>query len=172
MEYKVIYSKRKTLAITVRNGEVLVRAPIGLKQKRIEQFLAESSDWIGKQLEKSHAIELEEKRLTPEFVRKLKSEARKYFHDAIERFSRIMNLKYGRVMITSAKRRFGSCSESGNICFSYRLMMYPEAAREYVVVHELAHLVEMNHSKRFYAIVERYMPDYKERKKLLKSPEN
>ena len=71
--------------------------------------------------------------------------------------------------ITGAKTRFGSCSSKGNISFSYRLMMYPEPAREYVVVHELAHLVEMNHSKRFYAIVERYLPDYKERKKQLKN---
>ena len=80
-----------------------------------------------------------------------------------------MNLSYGRITITSAKTRFGSCSSQGNISFSYRLMLYPIEAREYVVVHELAHLLEMNHSKRFYAIVERYMPDYKERRKKLKN---
>jgi len=80
-----------------------------------------------------------------------------------------MNLKYGRITITSAKTRFGSCSSKGNISYSYKLMLYPEAAREYVVVHELAHLVEMNHSKRFYSLVERYLPDYKERRKLLKN---
>ena len=79
-----------------------------------------------------------------------------------------MGLKYGRITITSAKGRFGSCSSEGNISFSCRLMTYPEAARDYVVVHELAHLVEMNHSKRFYSIIEKYMPDYKIRKRMLK----
>ena len=80
-----------------------------------------------------------------------------------------MNLQYGRITITSAKTRFGSCSSKGNISYSYRLMLYPEEAREYVVVHELAHLLEMNHSKRFYAVVEKYLPDYKLRRRLLKN---
>ena len=79
-----------------------------------------------------------------------------------------MGLKYGRITITSAKTRFGSCSSKGRISYSYRLMLYPEAARDYVVVHELAHLVEMNHSKRFYDVIEKFMPDYKERKRMLK----
>ena len=79
-----------------------------------------------------------------------------------------MGLNYGRITITSAKKRFGSCSSVGNISYSYRLMLYPEAAREYVVVHELAHLVEMNHSKKFYEVIAKILPDYKYRKKLLK----
>ena len=78
-----------------------------------------------------------------------------------------MGLKYGRIKITSAKRRLGSCNTNAVICFSYRLMLYPEAAREYVVVHELAHLKYMNHSRDFYELVKQYMPDYKERKRLL-----
>ena len=79
-----------------------------------------------------------------------------------------MGIKYGRITIASAKTRFGSCSSKGNISYSYRLMMYPEEAIDYVVVHELAHRIEMNHSPRFYAIVERILPDYKKRRKLLK----
>jgi predicted metal-dependent hydrolase len=79
-----------------------------------------------------------------------------------------MGIKYGRITITSARTRFGSCSSEGNISYSYRLMLYPEEAIDYVVVHELAHRREMNHSPRFYAIVERILPDYKERRKLLK----
>ena len=79
-----------------------------------------------------------------------------------------MGLKYGRITITSAQKRFGSCNSNGNICFSYRLMLYPESAREYVIVHELAHLKEMNHSKAFYAIIASVLPDYKHRRKLLK----
>ena len=79
-----------------------------------------------------------------------------------------MGAEYGRITITSAKTRFGSCTSQKNISYSYRLMLYPKEAREYVVVHELAHTFEMNHSRGFYAIIEKVLPDYKERKKLLK----
>ena len=79
-----------------------------------------------------------------------------------------MNLKYGRITITSAKTRFGSCSSKGNISFSYRLMLYPRELVDYVIVHELAHLSEMNHSDRFYKIIESVLPDYRERVKRLK----
>ena len=95
-------------------------------------------------------------------------EARIYFSEKLEYYSRIMGLKYSRMTITSAKKRFGSCSSKASISFSYRLMLYPEAAREYVIVHELAHLKEMNHSKKFYEIIASVLPDYKYRKRLLK----
>lgn len=102
-------------------------------------------------------------------IKELKSEAEQYFNQETARYAEKMGLKYGRIRITSAKRRFGSCNTKGTICFSYRLMLYPKEAREYVIVHELAHLVYMNHSKDFYALIERFMPDYKNRKKLLRS---
>ena len=79
-----------------------------------------------------------------------------------------MGVSYEKVSINSAKTRFGSCSSRKTLNFSYRLALYPYEAIEYVCVHELAHLTEMNHSKKFWAIVEKYLPDYKERKKLLK----
>ena len=79
-----------------------------------------------------------------------------------------MGLKYNSVRINGAKTRFGSCSAKKNISYSYRLMAYPEEAIDYVVVHELAHLVEMNHSPRFYNVIARVLPDYKARKRLLK----
>ena len=72
------------------------------------------------------------------------------------------------VSITSAQKRFGSCSNKGRLCFSFNLMQYPDEAVDYVVVHELAHLKELNHSKKFWAIVECYMPDYKSRRAMLR----
>lgn len=86
----------------------------------------------------------------------------------VEYYSDKMGLYPTSVKITSAATRFGSCSGKNSICFSYRLMLYPPEAVDYVVVHELAHIKEKNHSARFYALVERYMPDYREREKLLK----
>lgn len=72
------------------------------------------------------------------------------------------------IKITSAKKRFGSCSGKNSLCFSFMLMQYPEEAVDYVVVHELAHIRHHNHSRDFYRFIEKYMPDYKEREKLLK----
>ena len=133
----------------------------------IAKFLNEHEAWVLQALEKQHKRASERPEITPENKTALRESAKVYFEIKTREFAESMGLKYGRVTITSAKTRFGSCSTKGNICFSYRLMAYPEAAREYVIVHELCHLLEMNHSKKFYALVEHYLPDYKERKKLL-----
>lgn len=167
MDYTVKYSSRKTLAISIKDGCVIVRAPRGCPKIEIEKQLSLHMDWIEKHIAKSIRRIKKDEGLTDRDISRLKREARLYFKSKLLEYSRIMGLTPGRMTITSAKHRYGSCSSSGNICFSYRLMLYPEAAREYVVVHELAHLVEMNHSPRFYNIIKKYMPDYKERKKLL-----
>ena len=72
------------------------------------------------------------------------------------------------IKITTARKRYGSCSGKNSLCFSCFLMEYPEEAVDLVVVHELCHIREKNHGPRFYALLEHYLPDYKERKKLLK----
>ncbi len=167
IEYKVIYSGRKTVALTNRGEEVIVRAPYKTSIKYISELVEAHRDWILSKLDLQKRKRDKEGHLTTEDITKLKNKARVYFTMLIERYSKLMGLKCSRIRITSAKKRFGSCNSKGTICFSYRLMLYPEAAREYVVVHELSHLVELNHSKAFYDIVKRYMPDYKERRKLL-----
>ena len=168
MEYKVVYSVRKTISISVDASGVTVKAPIGTDDKIVEKVLIKYSGWIEKNLELQKKKNDREKDLTEEEIKQLKKQARRYFVEKTEYFSQIMGLKYGRITITSAKKRFGSCSSQGNISFSYRLMLYPESAREYVIVHELAHLKEMNHSSKFYEVVANVLPDYKRRKRLLK----
>ena len=167
MDYKVIYSDRKTISLSVKDGVITVRAPKCASRSFIEKFVMKHTDFIKKNLPKEIARAEKYRALTESDILNLKKQARKYFSEKTEEYSKIMGLIYGRISITSAKSRFGSCSSKGNISFSYRLMLYPEAAREYVVVHELAHLLEMNHSDRFYAIIEKTLPDYRERKKLL-----
>lgn len=168
MEYKVVFSNRKTISITIENCIPIVKAPIGTDLKRIHEIVEKHSSWIEKHIlmQKKKSAMLED--LTDEDIKRIKKEAKKYFIEKTEYFAKIMGIDYGRITITSAMKRFGSCSSSGNISYSYRLMLYPEAAREYVIVHELAHRKEMNHSKRFYAIIASVMPDYKYRKRLLK----
>ena len=168
MEYDIIYSSRKTLALSIVDCKLIVRAPYRFPKMKIREEVEKHKEWIDK-----HIAAQQKKRdafssLSDDDIKKLKKDARKYLAEKTAYYAKIMGLKYGRISITSATKRFGSCNDKGNICFSYRLMLYPEAAREYVVVHELAHLCEMNHSERFYQIVASVLPDYKARKRLLK----
>ena len=86
----------------------------------------------------------------------------------VEHFAARMGVRPTGVKITSAKSRFGSCSGKNSLCFSWRLMAYPPEAVDYVVVHELAHITVKNHSRAFYRLVEQYLPDWRERRELLK----
>ena len=169
MKYEILRSARRSVAISIKEGRIILRAPLLLTDKEAEKIIKDNEKWIRSKLECYEIKKAKEAELTEEKIKELRKSAKVYFKEQIEKFSKIMDLKYSRVTITSAKTRFGSCSSKGNISFSYRLMLYPESAREYVVVHELSHLVEMNHSKRFYSIIEKYLPDYKERRKQLKN---
>lgn len=168
MDYEVIYSDRRTLSLSVKDARLIVRAPRRTPKEKIEKAIEAHISWIEK-----HIAKQEEKRQNhPEPSASEEAELRKLAKKILPyktaRFAKLMGLKYGRITITGAKTRFGSCSSKGNISYSYRLMSYPNEAIDYVVVHELAHLVEMNHSKSFYRIVESVLPDYKERANLLK----
>ncbi len=168
MDYKIIYSGRKTISLCIKDGGLVVRAPHGTKKDRIERLIASHTDWINKHTKKQIEKNKKYESLTDEKISELKRQAKKVLPAKAQYYANIMGLKYGRITITSAKTRFGSCSSKGNLSFSYRLMLYPDEAIDYVVVHELAHLVELNHSPEFYKIVEGVLPDYKESIKLLK----
>lgn len=168
MEYDVVYSDRRTLALTIKDGRLLVRAPRRTTTEKIERAIESHRKWIEKHLEKQRQRVDLTAALTEEQIRELRRIARRVLTYKTDYYSKIMGLKYGRISITSAKTRFGSCNSKGNISYSYRLMLYPEEAIDYVVVHELAHLVQMNHSADFYRVVEKVLPDYKRRAKLLK----
>lgn len=168
MDYKIVYSARRTISLCIKDGEVVVRAPFGTTERRIDEMILKHSSWIDKHLARSKAKLNRESNLSESEISKIKKAAKVVLKNKTEYYAKIMGLKYGRITITSAKTRFGSCSSKGNISYSYRLMLYPEEAIDYVVVHELAHLVEMNHSAAFYKVVASVLPDYKERKKLLK----
>lgn len=168
-EYVLIRSGRKTLAVEVtRDGRVVVRAPLKLPQKRIDAFLAEHEAWVREHLDiqrkrrENHPEPTEEQR--EEFIRL----AREILPGKVERFGAVMGLHPTGITITGAQKRFGSCSAKNRICFSWRLMMYPEEAVDYVVVHELAHIRHKDHSRAFYACVEDVLPDWKVRRAMLK----
>ena len=169
IRYELRRSGRKTLSVEVsREGQVIVRAPLRLSQKRIEQFVAAHADWIARAQQRQRA------RLAahpePDEARQaaLIRRARTELPPKVAHYARLMGVQPAGLTITSARTRFGSCSGKNRICFSWRLMDYPEAAVDYVVVHELAHIVHKNHGPQFWALVERYMPDYRARRALLR----
>ncbi len=174
LEYKVIYSDRRTVTLTFdKDGALLLRAPIGTKKKRLDAIVREHAAWIEKH--RGHAVKRAEAEaaLTNERIALLKKAAKKHLLPLTKHYAALLGVSYGRITITSAKTRFGSCSSAGNIAYSYRLMLYPPEAQEYVVVHELCHRFHMDHSTAFYKKIESVLPDYKKRRALLKRiPEN
>ncbi len=168
MEYEIKYAKRKTVTLRVRDAKLYVIAPYGTGADFIEELIYRHRKWIAGKIASQGARAEKLDNMTNKDIAAMKRAARAYLTALTEHYAKIMGAEYGKIRISSARTRFGSCSGEKNISYSYRLMLYPESAREYVVVHELAHTFEMNHSPRFYAIIEKVLPDYKERKKLLK----
>ena len=168
MDYEIRYSDRRTVSLKVKDAALTVYSPRGVSTKEIERIIEKHLEWINSKIaiQKKKASEMVA--LGEEDIKRLRSEARRYLTEKTAYYAGIMGAKYGKITISSAKTRFGSCNSKGNIAYSYRLMLYPEDAREYVVVHELAHTFLMNHSKEFYKIIEGVLPDYKRRRQLLK----
>ena len=147
--------------------EIIVRAPIKMSDRAISEFVSKYRGWIDKKLPEAEKRAKKSKAIS-EKEDELRRAAREVIPPLVERYSKLMGLKPASIKITSAEKRFGSCSGKNSLCFSWRLMAYPTEAVEYVVVHELAHIKHHNHSSAFYSLIEKYMPDYKERQKLLK----
>ncbi|MCP4140454.1 MAG: M48 family metallopeptidase [Chloroflexi bacterium] len=101
-----------------------------------------------------------------------KKQAREIFAERVTHYAQKHGFSYKKVKLSSAKKRWGSCSAKGNLNLTWRLVMMPIEIIDYVVVHELCHLRELNHSKAFWAEVERILPDYKVRRKWLKEKGN
>ncbi len=168
MEFKLIRSKRKTIELSIdKDFSPLVKAPLKMSIADIEKFVAKHEKWIEKQItrKREHA---EKFCLSENEISVLKEKVLPYLTERTEYFANIMGVKPTGIKITSAEKRFGSCSGKNSICYSWRLMQYPSEAIDYVVVHELAHIVHKNHGKEFYSLIEKILPDYKKREKILK----
>jgi predicted metal-dependent hydrolase len=175
LEYELVRSKRKTLALYVRrDGRIEVRAPLRTSRTYIDDFVLKKQDWIDNTRNKLQARQTAKKviRITAKEEARYKKQAKACLEMKCGHFSQIMGLRPGEVKINSAKTRWGSCNRKGGINFTYRLLFIPEELMDYVVVHELAHLKEMNHSSRFWSVVEQTMPDYKARRKRLREYEH
>lgn len=169
MTYELRRSGRRSVAVEVRpDGTLLVRAPRWLSRQEIDRVVASHSGWIAdKQAElAAHRARYPEPDACREMeLRRLAAER---LPPLVTAWSERMGVKPTGLRVTSAQKRYGSCSAKNSLCFSWRLMQYPPEAVEAVVVHELAHIRQKNHGASFYAEIEQYMPDYRQRIQKLK----
>ena len=172
MEYELIRSNRKSLAVQIKpDGSVVVRAPMRYPKRDIERFLIEKSGWI--EMQRARMLRRQESivsvsALTDEQLRTLKKRALPAFAERTAYYAPLVGVTYGRITIRSQKSRWGSCSAQGNLNFNCLLLLAPPEVLDYVVVHELCHRKHMNHSPGFWAEVERVMLDYRQWKKWLR----
>lgn len=173
-DIRIIRSRRKTIAIQIdENLRITVRAPLRVPDAAIQKFIEERSEWIERNLEKmkerrEELLTEQAGQLTLKELRALAEEAAAYIPGRVSFYAREIGVNYGRITIRNQKSRWGSCSSEGNLNFNCLLMLAPPEIIDYVVVHELCHRLEMNHSPCFWAEVERILPDYKKRRKWLK----
>lgn len=166
--YTLVRSSRETLCIQVaRDLTVVVRAPKWMAKRDIDRFVEAHADWIDRHLKaRRERMEMYPEPTEAEAAA-LAERARAVLPGLVKRYADRMGLYPTGIRITSARTRYGSCSGKNGLCFSYRLMRRPDAAVEYVVVHELAHILHKNHGKAFYALVEQVLPDWRARRALL-----
>lgn len=170
--YEIVRSSRKTVCLQVTSEcKALVRAPLKMRKEDIESFVLKHKDWLLK-----HMANMDYKNRRERANEERKDEmialAKEVLPKKVSYFASIMKVAPKSVKITDAKTRWGSCSGKNALCFSWRLMLRPEKAIDYVVIHELSHILHHNHSKEFWQTVEYYMPDYREAKALLNQMHN
>lgn len=171
-EYRIIRSSRRTMAIEIKNdGQILVRIPYRVTNAEAKRFVESKADWIINTLEK-----IEERnennppaeKFTETELKIIKKKAKKEIPILVDYYAPLVGVSYGRVSIRAQKTLWGSCTADGNLNFNCLLVLLPERVMRYVVVHELCHRREMNHSKRFWNEVGKILPDYKILRKQLK----
>ena len=169
IEIQIKRSSRRTLSLQItREGQVVVHCPFSTTQEQIQMFVDEHRQWIGENLEQVKRRLTKRPVMTSEQVWKAKSLARMTLSAKVRFWAAKMGVTYGTISIRQQATRWGSCSSKGNLNFNCLLMLAPAEILDYVVVHELCHRKEMNHSKAFWAEVEKVLPDYRESVKWLK----
>ena len=169
--YKLIRSRRKTLGLELRPEGLIVRAPLRASERQICDFADQHQQWIWRhweQLERQKQQATELPPLTEEKLQELAERARRYIPERVQYYAPRVGVDYGHITIRSQKSRWVSCSSKGNLSFNCLLMLAPPEVIDSVVVHELCHRKEMNHSAAFYAHVLRVFPEYRMWNKWLK----
>lgn len=163
LKISIVRTDRKTLAIQLKNGEVIARAPKRMKDKEIYAFIEAKREWIEKHLSVQLARQQQAAvlpKFTPEEIKVLAQKAMQIIPQKVDFYAEKIGVTYNRITIRCQRTRWGSCSSQGNLNFNCLLVLLPEVIMDSVIVHELCHRKHMNHSKQFYAEIEKVFPDY------------
>lgn len=169
--YKLQKSRRsRRLRLSVHhNGSIAVSAPVAIGDGVIDRFLRLKSRWIFEKIAYFKQFKFEPvKRLGRRDYQKYKEIALNLVEQRISHFNKVYNYSIGRIAIKNQKTRWGSCSKDRNLNFNYKISLLPEKVADYVVVHELCHLKEFNHSKKFWSLVGKTISNHPELKRELK----
>lgn len=162
-------ARRMRLAVFC-DGSVVVTAPQYFENNFVEKWIREKADWI---LGKIKHFEKKGFRAIPQRSRgeykKYKTQARKLAKERLEHYSKIYGIFFGRISIRNQKTRWGSCSKNGNLSFNYKIVKIAPHMADYIIVHELCHIQEFNHSRNFWSLVAKTIPDYKNIRRQIKS---
>ncbi|MFA6017844.1 MAG: M48 family metallopeptidase [Patescibacteria group bacterium] len=152
------------------DGKLVVTAPVLLPKRMIEQTIAQKADWILAKISfaKKHAKPVAPKRTAKE-VAEDKRNALRLVNERLEYFNQIYGFSWNRIAIRNQRTRWGSCSGKGNLNFNYKIALLPSHLSDYIIVHELCHLGQMNHSAKFWNLVARTIPDYVKRRRAIRS---
>lgn len=163
MKCEIIRSNRKSIALEVNTNGLIIRAPMITTDEEINLFILKHKRWIENHLkkveERQNAIDNLEP-LTYDEIQALANKALKVIPERVKFYASKVGVTYGRITIRNQRSRWGSCSSKGNLNFNCLLMLMPPEVIDSVVVHELCHRKEMNHSDKFYAEVLKVFPDY------------
>ena len=166
---KIIKSNRRTMSATIKDGIVVVRAPLRIADKEIMRFLQEHESWILKNLVKYQEMEKQMgEPLKLEEIKELAEKALKEIPPIVKYYAEMIGVSYGRITVRNQTTKWGSCTAKGNLNFNCLLMLAPREVLESVIVHELCHRKYMDHSKRFYDEILKVFPDYHKWDKWLK----
>ncbi len=174
VEYTLKAIKRsKRLRIVVKSGgDVIVSKPKLVPQYIVNKFLIQKSKWLLSMIEKMEKIPKKRTaKESKEDFEKYKAQALKIAETKVRHFSKIYNLKYNNIYIKNQSTRWGSCSKKGNLNFNYKIALLSDELADYLVVHEICHLGEFNHSKKFWELVAKTIPNYLVLRKQLKGVE-
>lgn len=166
LTYKLIRSARKTISLRITpGGELEVRCPGRMRRADVDAFVRSKQDWIENRRSKLLPVQ---PKLTDGELEALRRRAKALLPERVDCYARLIGVTYGSITVRSQRTRWGSCSSKGNLNFNCLLMLTPPEVLDYVVVHELCHRKELNHSARFWAQVEQILPDYRVQRAWLK----
>lgn len=152
-----------------RDGSVVVTTPLGAYERLAERFVHEKSAWLFSRINffQQHPQQPTARGTRQDYL-KYKHAALALLSQKVEHFGRAFGFLYHRISVKNQQTRWGSCSKKGSLSFNYRILFLSEEAQDYIVAHELCHLKEFNHSKKFWALVAQVSPNHKQIRRELK----